>query len=224
MGQGGHIQLNADIVVPYSGAITVSKDTVIYLNGYDLDFSACASRPIEVTGDASLVIWGSEETVKAGAYGLVKILDSATNVSVTLNGGNYVSNMNNGSLIKPFGVGVIEINFNDVTVTDASTDSFLVAAENYGGRNLTVHVDGGVYTVSRGIVIGGHNVMIVENATFNCTYYGLQASGTKSALPENAVVATIDNCTITLNSPIYDEMAWDCARASPYTTPMTKSV
>jgi len=206
LAQGGHIQLNADIVVPLGNAITVSKNTEIYLNGYDLDFSAYTSRPIEITGHADLVIWGDEEVVKVASYGLIKILDSATNVNVTLNGGNYVSNMDNGAFVKPFGSGVIEINLNDITFTDSSSNSLLLDGEKYVGSDLSIHVDGGVYTVSRGIVIGGPNTMHVENAIFNCSFLGFEASGTMSALPENAVVATIDNCTITVNSSAYDAM------------------
>lgn len=206
LAQGGHIQLGGDVVVPLGDVITVSRDTVIYLNGHDLDFSACTTRPIEMASNASLVIYGAEETVTIGRYGLVKIPAGATNVSVTLNGGSYVSNMNNGSFIKPLGEGAIEITLNDVTLTDASSDSFLIDGGSYGGEDLDIRVNGGTYTVSRGIVLGGRNTMNLQNATLNVSFMGLEASGSYSALPEDGVVATVDHCTITLNSPAYHVM------------------
>lgn len=206
LAQGGHIRLGDDVVVPLGDVITVSRDTVIYLNGYDLDFSACTTRPIEMASDASLTIYGTDETVKIGKYGLVKIPMGATNVSVTLNGGSYVANMDKGSFIKPLGEGAITITLNDVVLDDESNDSYLIDASRYGGEDLDIRVDGGTYTVSHGIVLGGRNTMNLQNATFNVSFMGVEASGSYSALPEDGVVATVDHCTITLSSPAYNEM------------------
>ena len=60
--------------------------------------------------------------------------------------------------------------------------------------------------MSHGIVYGNHNTAIVRNATFNVTFMGIEGSGDDSALPEDAAMTHVENCTITLNSPVYDDM------------------
>lgn len=143
LAQGGHIQLEADITLPLGDVITVNKETVIYLNGYDLDLSAYTSHLFELAGDAELVIYGTDETVKIASDGLIKISEGATSVTVLLNGGKYTSDANDSVLIKAMGDGEITIALNNVTLSglaDEPIDTVL-----YTGESLVITKNGQSY-------------------------------------------------------------------------------
>ncbi len=202
LADGGLVKLGTNLTLG-ADTIKIEKDTVIDLNGFNLDASASTSRPFELTNGADLTINGTTEIVNLGKYGLVNMLDGASNV--TLNGGNYVGNMDNGSFIKPRGNGPISITLNNVTLTDASDDSFLIDGSAYLGDELNITVNGGTYKVAAGIIAGLD--ITVKDATLNVQKTGIEVGRGR--------VATIENSTITVSGGAFNNAAPNaCVSAS----------
>ena len=200
--KGGIIQLTANIAL--DDTVTISNDTVIYLNGYELDTSANSSRPFEMSSNARLVIYGANSTVKTGGYGLVNIPVGADNVDVVIHGGTYLANTNNGSFIKPRGEGAISIVLNDVNLTDTSDKNYAIDASSYYGEKLSVNVEGGTYDVWAGFVFDGPatNEFLLNNVTINCKTVGVEGGGDESFKIEKAAHVTINNCNINLTADL----------------------
>ena len=194
--KGGHIQLEADIA--FSEKITISKDTVIYLNGHELDASENAARPFEMASNAKLIIYGQDATIKTGNYGLVNIPVGVDNISVVLYGGNYEAETDNGSFIKPRGEGKISIELNDVTLTDSSDKGYAIDASSYTGGNLSIKVNGGTYNTWTGFVFDGPatNEFGLNNVTIIARYQGVTVGGGKDNSLEEAGCVTIHDCII----------------------------
>ena len=200
--KGGIIQLTGDI--DFSDTVTLSKDTVIYLNGHELDMSANSSRPFNMASNARLVIYGENATVKVGNYGFVNIPIGTDNVEVILNGGNYIAGTDNGSFIKPRGEGAISIELNDVNLTDSSSQNYVIDASSYYGDKLSVNIAGGSYDVWTGFVFGGPatNEFVLNDVMLKCRYQGVSVGGDKSNEIEKAGCVTINDCTITLSADL----------------------
>ena len=200
--KGGIIQLTANIAL--DDTVTISNDTVIYLNGYELDTSANSSRPFEMSSNARLVIYGANSTVKTGRYGLVNIPVGADNVDVVIHGGTYLANTNNGSFIKPRGEGAISIVLNDVNLTDTSDKNYAIDASSYYGEKLSVNVEGGTYDVWTGFAFDGPatNEFLLNNVTINCKTVGVEGGGDESFKIEKAAHVTINNCNINLTADL----------------------
>ena len=135
--------------------ITVDSDVVIDLNGYDIDASALEGRPFDVTDGAKLTINAEGSEVKMGSYGLVNVPDG-NDAEITLNGGKYVGELANGSLIRARGTGEIVVNLNDIEYEDTSSsqDGWIVSCDASEDQNLEVNVSGGDYTAPRGFNVG----------------------------------------------------------------------
>ena len=200
--KGGIIQLTENIT--FNDTVTISNDTVIYLNGYELDTSANSSRPFDMSSNARLVIYGANSTVKTGIYGLVNIPVGADNVDVVIHGGTYLANTNNGSFIKPRGEGAISIVLNDVNLTDTSDKNYAIDASSYYGEKLSVNVEGGTYDVWTGFVFAGPatNEFMLNDVTIECKYAGVSAGGDTSNELDKAAHVTMNNSTITLNADL----------------------
>ena len=200
--QGGVIQLTSDIT--FDETITISEDTVIYLNGHELDMSANVSRPFEMASNTRLVIYAENATVKVGNYGLVNIPVGTDNVEVILNGGSYIANTDNGAFIKPRGEGKISIELNNVTLTDSSARNFAIHTGSYTGDDLSVKVLGGEYNVWCGFSVDGRsgNEYLIDGTTINCRYSGITAGGHDIATfsPDAAAHVTVKNCTINVEA------------------------
>jgi hypothetical protein len=200
--KGGIIQLTANIAL--DDTVTISNDTVIYLNGYELDTSANSSRPFEMSSNARLVIYGANSTVNTGRYGLVNIPVGADNVDVVIHGGTYIGNTTKGSFIKPRGEGAISIVLNDVNLTDTSDQNYAIDASSYYGEKLSVNVEGGTYDVWAGFAFDGPatNEFLLNNVTINCKTVGVEGGGDKSFKIEKAAHVTINNCNINLTADL----------------------
>ena len=193
---GGFVQLTENITL--TETVTISKDTVIYLNGHNLDMSANTSRPFNMGSNASLTIYGDDEEVKVGKYGLVNIPVGTDNVSIVLEGGTYLASTDNGSFIKPRGEGSISIELKNVTLTDSSDENYAIDASSYVGGNLSIKVIGGTYDVWTGFVFDGPatNEFELENVTIIARYQGVTVGGDKTCSIEEAGHVTINNCNI----------------------------
>ena len=202
---GGIIQLVGDI--DFTETVTISQDTVIYLNGYELDMSANSSRPFNMESNARLVIYGENATVKVGNYGLVNIPADADDVDVVLNGGSYVANTDNGSFIKPRGEGTISIEMYNIIFSDSSASNWIIDASTYQGSELSVKVIGGSYNAYAGFILGcaAPGEFLLENVIINTRYHALSAGGDDTAEPNKAPHITVQNCTITVTATAYSE-------------------
>ena len=200
--KGGIIQLTGDI--DFAETVAISNDTVIYLNGHELDMSANLTCPFDMSSNARLVVYGANSTVKVGNYGLVNIPVGADNVDVVINGGTYLANTNNGSFIKPRGEGAISIELNDVTLTDTSAKNYAIDASSYYGEKLSVNVMGGTYDVWTGFCFDGPatNEFVLNDVTIECQYAGVSVGGDTSNELDKAAHVTMNNSTITLNADL----------------------
>lgn len=186
--KGGEIELGAPVSL--SQVVEIGEDTVINLNGYDLDASACARRPFQLKDGADLTINAKNSDVKTGKYGLVYIPEGESDV--VLNGGNYTSNMDNGSFIKPKGSSKIEIELNNVKFADASDDSYIMDAASYGGNELVVTINGGDYSCAKGIT--GHNAdFTVKGATIETSLLSFETGAGSTLLIENSEISVLTN-------------------------------
>lgn len=223
---GGVISMESDVVLP-STTTVINNEVTIKLNGNDLDASASTSRPFDLADGAKLTIVGSDETVKTGNYGLVNILETTTEASLVLEGGNYIANTDNGSLIKPRGTGKIDITLNNVNHTDTSARNFIIDTTSFKGdsADLNITINGGSFDTVHGI-IGGRGNVTVEGATMKVKGVGFEAGkyvnltvadcditvagGTFEAANPNACVAaskggqaTVTNCTLTSDFHVF---------------------
>ena len=186
--KGGTIELGAPVAL--DEVVEISADTVINLNGYDLDTSACARRPFQMANGADLTINATNSEIKAGNYGLVYIPDGES--KVVLNGGSYTSNMDNGSFIKPKGTAKVEIELNNVKFADASDDSYIMDASSYAGNELVVTINGGDYSCAKGI--NGHNAdFTVKGATIETSLFSFEAGAGSTLLIEDSEISVLTN-------------------------------
>ena len=203
--KGGFIMLTEDIA--FSEVITVSEDTVIYLNGKTLDTSSNTARPFEMTSNTRLVIYGEGATVKVGTWGLVDIPVGTDNASIVLYGGNYQGNTVRGSFIKPRGTGSISIELYDVSYVDTSSDNWILDASTYKGEDLCIKVIGGEYTGDAGFILdcAAPGEFYFDGVTINTRDHVISAGGTNTNEPGKATIVTINDCDITMNASVYRE-------------------
>ena len=104
------------------------------------------------------------QDIVVGAYGLVNI-GNVQNVDVTINGGSYVGNLDNGAFIKVReGADNVDIRLNDVTYVDNGNDSFVMnmnGVDEYATINVTVI--GGSYTSFAGFQVVGAGIASFSN-------------------------------------------------------------
>jgi len=195
---GGNVVLKNDIAltadVLSNNTIIVNEDTVIDLNGYDLDTSASGRRPFELTNGADLTInAGANDEITVGNYGLVYIPDGASNV--TLNGGKYIGATDNGAFVKPKGDDAITITLNNVDYTDTSAKNFLIDGSAYAGDDLTIVINGGSYSTWSGIHVHGAD-LIVDGVDITVEVTAFEVGDGSTAIIKNSditVTGTIEN-------------------------------
>lgn len=163
--KGGMVSLSSDIAV--TEVLPVDGNTVINLNGHSLNASANTSRPFDLKDGADLTINGSDNTVvKTGKYGLVNIA-ADTDANVTINGGVYEANTDNGAFIKVRGTAgdkddVVNVTLNNVKYTDASTNTgYVINRDGFKGT-LNVTINGGEFDATGGIHAGNLNAKNVK--------------------------------------------------------------
>ncbi len=187
---GGSYYFANDIDV--TSTLPVSSDVTIDLNGFDLDASGNASRPFEMGDGSSITIEGGDSIINIGAYGLVNI-PADSDAQVTLNGGNYTGEPDNGAFIKVRGTGEVAIELNNVNYSDTSNQSsWIVDDINYMGNSITVNVQGGEYVAAQGFAATS-GPLTLQDVDLTVT-----GSGTTYAVV-TYVSATIDGCTINSN-------------------------
>ncbi|MBR6548137.1 MAG: hypothetical protein IKT68_01200 [Clostridia bacterium] len=181
LGAGKNVTVTADIAIDET--ITVTGDVTIELQA-DLDASATAGRPFDMEDGSTLTINANGYDVKVGTYGLVNIAGAA---DVTINGGNFTGNVDNGAMIKVRDTATdVNITLNNVTYTAA--DSFVINMNGFDGT-AKINVYGGTYTCKAGIQAVNADV-VVKDATFNTTGIAFEIAESD---------ALIDNCTITVD-------------------------
>ena len=172
--------------------ITVDGDVVIDLNGYDIDASGLEGRPFDVTDGAKMTINAEGSEVKMGSYGLVNVPDG-NDAEITLNGGKYVGELANGSLIRARGTGEIVVNLNDIEYEDTSSsqDGWIVSCDASEDQNLEVNVSGGDYTAPRGFNVGfGSLNMIGTEMNMTDTVQGYAVATYNNATIEDSTINT----------------------------------
>jgi hypothetical protein len=186
--EGGSIVCEEDVTLP-NEIIAITEDTELYLLG-DLDASASTSRPFTLE-DASLTIYAEGQTITAGKYGLVNILGG--DADVYLYGGTYLSNTDNGSLIKPRGEGYINIYLENLTVKDESTNGgWLVNGVGQTGE-VCVTVYGGTYEGYNGI--SGTTELWVDEVTMTFVHNAINVN--KVGYISNSTITVLNGGTAT---------------------------
>ncbi len=218
LSEGGTIALTEDVAV--TSTMTVEGDTRIILGGHDLDASANTSRPFNVSDGATLTIDAEGAEVAVGKYGLVNI-PAGNDANVTINGGTFIANTDNGSFIKARGTGNIVVTLNNVNYVDASTNGGWIANAVEGNTvgNFELNVNGGTYDAYNGFAgveklhINGATIKVkqagvsnswgetlVENSTIVCTNEGTateQANAPASCVSVSSnQTVTVKNCTL----------------------------
>lgn len=174
---GKNVELLNDITLN-TAPIQISKDVVIDLNGHDLTAES-GSRPFQ-SYDADITINASGSDVELDQYGLVDIKEGDVKISII--GGTFTGELNNGAVIKGRANTKAEIYLKDVnmTFTDTSAKGSYVFNPDKGASATTV-IEGGVYNIDCGFI--GNVTM--KNATVNAKGFVFNGGG------------SIENCTIT---------------------------
>ena len=199
-GDGDTVTLVDDCTV--SSAITVDKNLTLDLNGHKVINHMTADRPFQVTADVDFIIdgtaAGSGMTIpdsNTGSYGFIKISAAAT---VTLNGGTYIGDTDNGSFVKAVhNDDVVDasgctINMNDVTMT-SNRRFFDTNTLDTDASTPTLQVTGGTYTTD-GQAFG---VDIVNLSPVTFTNVTVMA-GTGPCIEVCGPAATFTDCTFTV--------------------------
>ena len=178
------VNLKSDVTL--TNNINVVGDVTINLADNNMDATLNTERPLNMTSDSSLTInnMANDDDIVVGAYGLAK-LSGATNAKLTLNGGNYVANTDNGSLISAqANCSNVDITLNNVNYTDLADDGHALFIKTPNVANLTVN--GGTYTAQLGFTYSAtglasfNGVTVVTNGNSALAQYGQ---------------ATFENCT-----------------------------
>ena len=150
---GSDITLTEDIVL--NSTVAVKGDMVINLNGYSLNGSGSASRPLNMTEGANLTLQAGGENVECGIHGLVNVPSEVKECSVTLEGGTYNADTDNGAFVRlrP-GNEKVEITLKDVNYIDNAADGFALNTHGFGGE-ATILVEGGSFTANAGFQVPG---------------------------------------------------------------------
>ena len=204
---GGFIKLVGDVTL--SETVTISKDTVIYLNGYDFDASSISgTRTFVMANDAKLVIYAEGSNINISEYGFVIIPGTANNSSVAIYGGNFSSDSTiRGAFIRLEDYGSMDASvvLNGVKLTYA-LGSFL-----YGdclAGNVTVDITDCEVVSRIGVVIDSPvNEITITDSTFNCSYQGISVGGAADEDPTKYADVTIDGCEITVTRVTTDNVS-----------------
>lgn len=233
---GGEYWLSEDIVITSDVAtIIIENDLILHLNGYSIDASAHLSRPFEMADGVSFTINGEVykgtdatfegETVLIGNYGLVNI-PSGYAATLTLNGGKYIGNTDNGAFIKVRGGSAeTEIVLNNVWYNDhgdnenAEKRGFVLSAENHTGTDFTLTVNGGYYKAPVGIAtpsatISNATIIATGEPNMNPAIYATKAGNVTlenctieaayhAVAVANKATITVNHCTITADADHY---------------------
>lgn len=206
---GGHVILGSNITLVKPEAIPVANDVFIDLSGYDLDCTASSSRPFEIKNGAELAIKAGDSTVKLGTYGLVRMDEAG---ALTIDGGNFIGEMENGAFVRPSGDEAMSITLNNVKVKANSTNSYMIGTY---ASNLTLNVNGGEFEAGMGFfapkgTIDGAKItatnpgngypavyssedLIVKNCTIASAGHGVAvANGAKLTVENSTVTAPAD--------------------------------
>ena len=194
--------------VTLAEAVKVTTDKVIVLNGYDFTADS-GSRPFQVYG-ADITIHATGSNVELDKYGLVDIREG-DDVQISITGGTFTGELDNGSVIKGRANTKAEIYLKDVNMT--FTDSSVKGSYVYNPEktaSATTTIDGGVYNIDCGFI--GNVTM--KDATVNAKGFIFNGGGSienstlttdgSSKAPADAApfccVAASNNRTITVKN------------------------
>ena len=195
---GDNILIGSDMTM--DSTVSVTNDMVIdFFKDANLNTDPeKVNRPFEMANESSLTINATGKEITLGKYGLVNIPVESELVDITLNGGTYKSNMDNGAIIKPRGICKSTIKMIDVTCVDESNDSFIVNVNDMDIYNSRVEmiVEGGTYTCANGFQCPAGTIM--KNATLNIKYTAIETNGYENAFTES----TFDNCVFNVSETV----------------------
>ena len=197
-GDGDTVQLTADISV--DAVITINTSITLDLNGHIITNNVAGDSTFCVTASSFTVdgtAAGSGMSIpenNSGSYGFIKVADTS---AVTLNGGTYSGNTDNGAFVKIFCDNDVDASgstviFNNVTMTSNnrffSTDTLAT-----GSDTPTLQVSGGIYTTTGQAF--GVDVLYASTVTFtNATV----TAGTGPCIEVCGPAATFENCAFTV--------------------------
>jgi predicted ribosomally synthesized peptide with SipW-like signal peptide len=200
------VVINLKETVTLNSNINVVGDVTINLADNNMDATLNAARPFVMTENSSLTInnMANEDDIVVGAYGLVNVPENVTNVDVTLNGGSYVANTDNGAFLKlRAGYDNVNLTLKGVDYVDASDDGYILnmaTTTAYQG-NYTITIEDCNFEAAFGI--GTNNgkestLVSITNTTIKTQGVAIVAHGCK---------VNVTGCTITVNPGIMDGTA-----------------
>ena len=185
-----------------SAVITVASNITLDLNGHTITNLVTGDRLFYVTASGFTVngtVSGSKMEIpdtNTGSYGFIKI---AARSVVTLNGGTYTGNTDNGAFIKIFRNASIDasgstVNLNNVTMDSKgrfiSTDTL-----NTDASTPTLQVTGGTYT-TEGMAFG---LDTLQRSPASFKNVAVNA-GTGPCIEVTGAAGTFEDCTFTVNN------------------------
>ena len=213
--------------------IEIDKNLTLDLNGHVIVNNVTQERLFHITEAVNFTVNGTADGSgmeipddNTGSYGFIKICAPAT---VTLNGGAYTGDTDNGALIYAVqmpapedeadgdplsGANGCTINLNDVTAT---TNKWALNTDTF--NTMTLNVNRGTYTSTApywenssgnatGYDVFGLDCMEIESAEFNFTDVAITTNGCTCV--ENAGgTATYTNCTFVVLEPTDAEEGLD---------------
>ncbi len=186
---GSDVTLKEDIVL--SEVIAVKDDMTINLNGHKLNGSSNSSRPLEMTNGASLTVQAGDKEVDCGAFGLVNVPATVKECNVTLEGGTYNANTDNGAFVKVRpGADNVNITLKDVNYVDKSGDGFLMNSSGFDG-DANILIEGGSYTANAGFNVPGKAKFV--GVTINTNAVAFEITGETELID---CVITTANATV----------------------------
>jgi hypothetical protein len=169
--------------VTLAEAVKVTTDKVIDFNGHKFTAKS-GSRPFQVYG-ADITIDATGSKVALDKYGFVDIREGS-DVNVTIIGGTFTGELDNGAVIKGRANTNATIYLKDVNLsfTDSSTKgSYVYNPKDVAGDGYaTVTVDGGVYNIDNGFLCD----VTLKNATVNAKGFIVNGGGSV----ENSALTT----------------------------------
>lgn len=180
--------------------ITLSKDLNLDLNGYTLNANVASGRAFDIDGigvNLTINAEGSQVVFGNGTYGIVQLKAGAIAANVTINGGNFVGETNEGAFVrmrdgnKECVVTLNNVNYvdncgvNEAAIPNAFIVSTATGSDEPTQSNNKIIVNGGSYKAAAGFGV-----------TVATELNGVSIETRGLAVEQAAETAVIKNCTI----------------------------
>ncbi|MBE6069691.1 MAG: hypothetical protein E7211_18670, partial [Clostridium lundense] len=200
---GDTLTLTRDIIVSGDEAINVRKSLILDLNGHTISSSVTPRLFWINARDVNFTILGNGggmTLIGDSTYGLVDIRDDnsvdISGVTLTLNGGTYTGNTDDGSLFRTRDF-IEKITIDDVVINTANW-SMEVYTKAFFMNDSIINLDTAQHSATT-VVGDGHatSVGFFDNVTINL------ASSDRPCIEISGMTASLTDCTFSVTGPVY---------------------